>query len=59
MTLGNSLVLAGAYLKVLGNVAPIGNRLAEFFHFLKENKQIEFGDVTIIGGSLGAHSAYF
>jgi pancreatic triacylglycerol lipase len=55
LTLGNLLQTASAYITVLGNVGPAGQRLAEFINFLKVNKNIQFADVTIVGHSLGAH----
>ncbi|CAL8085867.1 unnamed protein product [Orchesella dallaii] len=57
MTLGNPLATASAYISALGNVGPVGQRLAEFIEFLRVSKQIEFSAVTIIGHSLGAHIA--
>jgi len=57
LTLGNPIQTASAYISALGNVLPVGARLAEFLNFLKANKQIQFSDMTIIGHSLGAHIA--
>jgi len=57
LTLGNPLQTASAYISALGNVAPVGVRVAEFLNFLRENKQIQFNDITIVGHSLGAHIA--
>jgi hypothetical protein len=57
LTLGNPLATASAYISALGNVGPVGQRLAEFIEFLRVNKNIQFRDITIIGHSLGAHIA--
>ncbi|CAL8112998.1 unnamed protein product [Orchesella dallaii] len=57
LTLGNPLATASAYISALGNVGPVGARLAEFLNFLRQNKQIQFSDMTVIGHSLGAHIA--
>jgi pimeloyl-ACP methyl ester carboxylesterase len=57
LTLGNPLATASAYITVLGNVGPVGNRVAAFLDFLRQNKNIQFRDITIIGHSLGAHIA--
>jgi len=51
----NALLLAGAYLSVLGNVGPVGHRLAQFLELLEETKGVPLSQVTIVGGSLGAH----
>jgi len=51
----NALLLAGAYLTVLGNVGPVGQRLAAFLELLEETKGVPLSQVTIVGGSLGAH----
>jgi len=53
----NALRMAAAYLTVLGNVGPAGHRLAQFLELIEEEKGIPMSEVTIIGGSLGAHIA--
>ncbi|CAL8104431.1 unnamed protein product [Orchesella dallaii] len=56
-TLGNPIRTASTYKIVLSNVSRVGRRVAEFLNFLRESNMIEFGDVTLIGESLGAHVA--
>jgi pancreatic triacylglycerol lipase len=53
----NALRMAGAYLTVLGNVGPVGHRLAQFLELVEEDKGIPLSQVTLVGGSLGAHIA--
>jgi len=57
LSLGNLIETGAAYIKVLNNVGPVGQRLAEFCNFLRTEKNIGFGDIHIIGHSLGAHIA--
>ncbi|CAL8104437.1 unnamed protein product [Orchesella dallaii] len=54
-SLANPLATVTSYQTVMGNVAPIGQRVADFLNFLQVNKQIPFSDVTVVGHSLGAH----
>ncbi|ODM91047.1 Phospholipase A1 [Orchesella cincta] len=53
----NLLDIIYAYMVAFGNCATAGQRIAEFFQFLRANKQIEFGDITLISHSLGCHVA--
>jgi len=57
LTLGNLLETASAYITVLGNVGPVGSRVADFLNFVKTTKNIDFSQIHIIGHSLGAHIA--
>jgi len=54
---GNPISMAAAYIKVLGNVGPIGQRLGEFMELLVETRGVSLRDMTVVGGSLGAHIA--
>ncbi|CAL8118016.1 unnamed protein product [Orchesella dallaii] len=53
----NLLDIILAYIVAFSNCATAGQRIAEFFEFLRVNKQIEFSDMTIISHSLGCHAA--
>jgi len=54
-TIENQLQTLNVYLKVLKNIGPVAQRVADFLHFLKSEAGVDFSQVHIIGHSMGAH----
>ncbi|OXA61527.1 Endothelial lipase [Folsomia candida] len=53
----NLLRTSQTYLFVLGNVGPVGRKVAEFVNYLAKVASIEPSQMHVIGHSLGAHIA--
>ncbi|CAL8118014.1 unnamed protein product [Orchesella dallaii] len=57
LSIGTPIEMVFSYLVAFANCATAGDRMAEFFQFLRVNGQIEFSDMTVISHSLGCHVA--
>lgn len=57
VTIENQFQTYNVYLKVLQNLGPVAQRIADLLHFLKSEAAVDFSQVHIIGHSLGAHIA--
>lgn len=49
VTIENQLQTYSVYLKVLKNIGPVAQRVADFLHFLKTEARVDFSQVHIIG----------
>lgn len=53
----NLIKTSQTYAGVLGNVGPVGKRVAEFIQHLQLNYGVDASQVHVVGHSLGAHVA--